>query len=98
MLSWIGPISDVTTALRPRVRNSEGTVGTFHHIHDVAGFGKVGRLHDGEEGRGGRGSDVRIFSRRAHVVGGRERRSHVAKQGSKRKDRQDDAGCTGAGT
>ena len=53
MVSWIGPISDVATALRPRVRNYERAVGTIHHVHDVAGFGKVGRLRDGEEGRSG---------------------------------------------
>ena len=97
MLSWIGPISDVATALRPRARNYEGAVGAVHHVHDVAGFGKAGRLLNGEEGRGGRSSAVRIASRPAHIVAGGERRWHVAKQGSKRKDRHDDADCPGAG-
>src|SRR6516162_10092959 len=96
MLSRIGLISDVATTLRPRVRNHEGAVGAVHHVHDVAGFGKVGRLLNGEEGRSGRGSAVRVFSRRAHVVAGGACRWRVTKQG-KRKDRQDDAGCAGAG-
>src|SRR5689334_20900553 len=97
MLSRIGSISDVATALRPRVRNSEGAVGPVHYAHGVAGFGEVGRLLDGKEGRSARGSAVRIASRHAHVVGGGERRWHVAKQGSKSKDRHDAADCPRAG-
>ena len=87
MLSWIGPISDIAAGLRPGVGNNKGAVSAVHHVHDVAGFGEIGRLLDGEKGRSGRGSAVRIFSCRAHVVGGGERRRHVAKQSSKRKDR-----------
>ena len=78
------------------MRYNEGAVSAVHHVHNVAGFGKVGRLLYSEEGRSGRGSAVRISSRRAHVVGGGERRWHVAKQGGKRKDRYDDADCPGA--
>lgn len=85
MLSWIGSISDVAASLRPRVRNNERAVSAVHHVHDVAGFGQVGRLLNSEEGRSGRGSAVRIFSRRAHVVGRGERRWHVTEQG-KRED------------
>src|SRR5215469_6757844 len=97
MLAWVGPVSDVAPGLRPRVRNSEGTVSPVHHVHGVAGFREVGRFLDGEEGRSGRGSAVRIASLRAHVVGGGERKWHVAKQRSKRKDRRDAADYTGAG-
>src|SRR5690242_9537351 len=93
MLSGIGLISDVATALGARVRNSEGAVVPVHYAHGVAGFVEVGRFLDGEEGRSARGSAVRIASGLAHVVGGGERRWHVAKQGSKRKDRHDAADC-----
>ena len=70
--------------MQPRLRNYEWAVGAVHHVHNVAGFGKVSRLLYSKEGRSGRGSAVRISSRRAHVVSGGKRRCHVAKQGTKR--------------
>src|SRR5690242_4862838 len=87
MLSRIGLISYIAAALRPRVRNNEGAVGAVHHVYNVARFGEVGRLLDGEEGRSARRSTVRIFPGRAHVVGGGERGWHLGKQGSKRNNR-----------